>query len=241
MNSALLIVLPYVAVTLAVLAGLYRYFTNRFTYSSLSSELLEKRQLFWGSIPWHYGIILILLAHLFAGLFPGAAARVLGGPTRLAALELVGMALGLFTVVGLAVLIIRRLQAPFLVRATSPVDWILLALLAVQVVTGVSIALFARWGSLWYLYTAVPWFWSLVSFQPDPSPVLPLPDFVKLHMVNGFILILLFPFTRLVHIFTVPISYLWRPYQVVIWNRAPQPEAATVKSPTAGKAEGPTG
>ena len=74
MKSLFFIVLPYVAFTLAILAGLYRYFTNRFSYSSLSSELLEKRLLFWGSVPWHYGIILILLAHLLAGLFPSAAA-----------------------------------------------------------------------------------------------------------------------------------------------------------------------
>ncbi len=225
MTSLFFIVLPYVAFTLAVLAGLYRYFTNRFSYSSLSSELLEKPRLFWGSVPWHYGIIPILLAHLLAGLFPGVAALVLGGPVRLLVLELLGMSLGLFTLVGLAVLIVRRLQAKSLTRVTSPMDWILLGLLALQVLSGVGIAIFARWGSLWYLDTAVPWMWSIVSFQPDASTVVPLPGVIQLHMVNGFCLILLFPFTRLVHIFTVPLSYLWRPYQLVIWNRQPTPPA----------------
>jgi nitrate reductase gamma subunit len=225
MRSLFFIVLPYVAFTLAILAGLYRYFTNRFSYSSLSSELLEKRQLFWGSVPWHYGIILILLAHLLAGLFPGDAAAVLGGRIRLVALEMIGMSLGLFTIVGLAVLIVRRLRSKSLTRATSPMDWILLGLLVLQVLSGLGIAMFARWGSLWYLDTAVPWMRSIFSFQPDASTVVPLSGFIKLHMVNGFILILLFPFTRLVHIFTVPISYLWRPYQLVIWNRRSQRRA----------------
>ncbi len=230
MKSLFFVVLPYVALTLAILAGLYRYFTNRFSYSSLSSELLEKRQLYWGSVPWHYGIIVILLAHLLAGLFPGGAAAVLGGPLRLLALELLGMSLGLFTMVGLAVLMVRRLRAKSLVRATSPMDWILLGLLALQVLSGVGTAIFARWGSLWYLDTAVPWLRSIFSLQPDPSAVLPLPGPIQLHLVNGFILVLLFPFSRLVHIFTVPLSYLWRPYQLVIWNRPP-PSPADQEKP----------
>ncbi len=222
MRSFFFIVVPYVAWTLAILAGLYRYFTNRFSYSSLSSELLEKRQLLWGSVPFHYGLILILLAHILAGFFPGVAAVVLSGPIRLAFLELIGLSLGLFTIFGLAVLIIRRLGHETVKWVTSPMDWIVLGLLAAQVLTGVGTALFARWGSRWYLDTAVPWMRSIFVFQPDPSPVLPLPSFIKFHMVTGFVLILLFPFTRLVHIFTVPIPYLWRPYQLVIWNRRSQ-------------------
>ncbi len=70
MRSFFFIVVPYVAWTLAILVGLYRYFTNRFSYSSLSSELLEKRQLLWGSVPFHYGLILILLAHIWRGSVP---------------------------------------------------------------------------------------------------------------------------------------------------------------------------
>lgn len=226
MNAVLFIVVPYVALILAILGGLYRYYTNRFTYSSLSSQLLENRKLFWGSVPWHYGIILILLAHLFAGLFPTAARYVLRDPPRLLALELAGMSLGLFTLFGIAVLIFRRLPANSMARTvTSVMDWILLALLAAQVAAGVGIAIFARWGSLWYLDTAAPWFWSILSLQPDAGTVAVLPAFVQFHMVNGFVIILLFPFTRLVHIFTVPVSYLWRPYQVVIWNRRPHGRA----------------
>ncbi len=230
MTTFFFIVVPYVAWTLAILVGLYRYFTNRFSYSSLSSELLEKRQLLWGSVPFHYGLILILLAHILAGLFPGVTAMVLSAPIGLAVLELIGMALGLFTIVGLAALIIRRLGHETLQRVTSPMDWIVLALLAAQVLTGVGIALFSRWGSRWYLDTAVPWMRSLFVFQPDPSAVLPLPAFIQFHLVNGFVLILLFPFTRLVHIFTVPIPYLWRPYQLVIWNRRSQPRAGMGKA-----------
>jgi nitrate reductase gamma subunit len=223
MDTVLFAVFPYVAFTLAILGGVYRYFNNRFSYSSLSSQLLENRQLFWGSVPWHYGIILILLAHLFAGLFPGAARYVLDSPWRLYAFEVAGMALALSTLFGLIVLFIRRVRpnlAPHVV--TSNMDWILLLLFIAQVTTGLGISMGARWGSLWYLSTAVPWFWSIFRLHPNYSAIAPLPTFVLFHMFNGFVLILLFPFSRLVHIFTVPLDYLWRPYQVVIWNRQPR-------------------
>ena len=233
MQTFFFIAFPYIALILAVGVGLYRYFSHRFTYSSVSSQLLENRHLFWGSVSWHYGITLVLVAHVLPWLFPRAAAAVLGDPTRLLVLELTGLALGFYCVFGIVVLIARRLPNDSRARAvTSPMDWILLLVLAFQVLSGVGIALFERWGSAWYLSTAVPWLWSLVRLDPDASTVTGLPVFIQSHLISGFIVILLFPFTRLVHVFAIPIEYLWRPYQVVIWNRNPRLPA----SPTPTKA-----
>ncbi len=233
MQTFFFIAFPYIALILAVGVGLYRYFSHRFTYSSVSSQLLENRHLFWGSVSWHYGITLILVAHVLPWLFPRTAAAVLGNPTRLFVLELTGLALGFYCVFGIAVLIARRLPNDSRARAvTSPMDWILLLVLAFQVLSGVGIALFERWGSTWYLSTAVPWLWSLVRLDPDASTVTGLPVFIQSHLISGFVVILLFPFTRLVHVFAIPIEYLWRPYQVVVWNRNPRPPA----SPTPAKA-----
>jgi len=227
MQTFFFIAFPYIALILAVGVGLYRYFSHRFTYSSVSSQLLENRHLFWGSVSWHYGITLILVAHLLPWLFPRAAAAVLGDPTRLFVLELTGLALGFYCVFGIVVLIARRLPNDSRARAvTSPMDWILLLVLAFQVLSGVGIALFDRWGSAWYLSTAVPWLWSLVRLDPDASTVTGLPVFIQSHLISGFVVILLFPFTRLVHVFAIPIEYLWRPYQVVVWNRNPRLPAA---------------
>jgi nitrate reductase gamma subunit len=217
----LFVAFPYIALVLAVLGGLYRYFTDRFSYSSLSSQLLEGRALYWASVPWHYGIIPVLLAHLFCGVVPWASARLLGDPVRLFVLELIGWALGLFALLGILLAIARRGVDWRARAATSAMDWILLVLLAIQTASGVGVALFSRWGSRWYLDVAVPWFWSIAMFQPDAATIVPLPVVAQLHLFLGFVLIGLFPFTRLVHIFTVPLSYLWRPYQVVIWNRRP--------------------
>lgn len=224
------VALPYLALALAIGGGIYRYYRHRFTYSSLSSQLLENRKLFWGSVSWHYGITLILLAHLLAALFPGAAAWALGGPIRLMVLEFTGMALALYALVGLLILIGRRWRTFSLPRATtSYMDGFLLFFLLVQVVTGLGLSMFNRWGSLWYLKTAVPWFWSLARLHPDASTVAFLPGFVQVHFVVGFIVILLFPFSRLVHLVKFPLPYLWRPYQVVMWHRS-RPAAGTNRS-----------
>ncbi len=100
---------------------------------------------------------------------------------------------------------------------TSRIDWLLLALLLVQVATGVIIAFSLRWGGVWYLHTAVPWLRSLLTLQPDVHYLAVLPVVVKLHAFNAFLLIALFPFSRLVHVISVPLSYLSRPLQVVVW------------------------
>ena len=210
---------PYVAVVLAVVVGVYRYRSDRFSYSSFSSQFLENRDLFWGSVPWHYGIITVLLAHLIALLIPGVWARLIAAPLRLYTLEVIGLALSLAALLGLVLLILRRLRHPRIFSVTSTMDWVLLAALLAQVALGFWVALGYRWGSEWYLHTAVPWLVSLATFNPQTQFVTSLPWVVKLHMLGGFLLIALFPFTRLVHLVTFPITYLWRPYQVVIWNR----------------------
>ncbi len=220
LDFVLFVAFPYIAIVLAVLVGIYRYFNDRFSYSSFSSQFLENRTLFWGSVPWHYGIVIILLAHLIALLVPGPWAALISAPARLYVLEVTGLALALMAIVGLALLIIRRLTNPRALAVTSGADWLLLLALLVQVVLGFWVAFFYRWGSDWYLHTAVPWLISLVALHPKTQYVTALPWVVKLHMLWGFLIIALFPFTRLVHLVTFPITYLWRPYQVVIWNRA---------------------
>ncbi len=218
-DTALYVVFPYVAVILAVIVGLYRYFTNRFSFSSLSTQFLEDRELFWGSVPWHYGISFILLAHLLAALFPAAWGAVLGSTARLYVMEVTGWGLALLTIAGVLIFILRRLSSPRLLAVTTWVDWLLLATLLTQVVLGLWVALFYRWGGLWYVHMVVPWLVSLFTLHPHPEYVSVLPLVVRLHILTGTFIIALFPFTRLVHVFTFPLTYLWRPYQVVIWYR----------------------
>jgi len=218
-DTVLFVVFPYVATALALIVTPYRYFHDRFSYSSFSSELLDRGSLFWGSVGWHYGVILILTAHLLAFLFPGAWGALIAEPIRLYVLEVIGLTLALATVLSLIVLIVRRIAVNRVRSVTTVLDWVLLVVLLAQVVLGFWVALVYRWGSEWYLHTAVPWLTSLVTLNPQAQFVSSLPRVVKFHMLGGFVVLALFPFTRLVHLITFPVTYLWRPYQVVWWNR----------------------
>ena len=116
-------------------------------------------------------------------------------------------------------LLARRLADARLAAVTTRIDWLVLALLLLQVATGVYIAFTLRWGGVWYVHTATPWLRSLLTFQPEVQYLAALPAVVKLHAVNAFLLVALLPFSRLVHALSVPLGYLARPYQVVIWYR----------------------
>ncbi|MFQ5689321.1 MAG: respiratory nitrate reductase subunit gamma [Gemmatimonadota bacterium] len=218
-NQILFTVLPYVAVVLAVVVSVSRFLRNRYSYSSLSSQFLENGTLFPGSLSFHYGLLVVLAGHLIGLLFPRQMMTFNIVPTRLFILESTSLAFALLTLVGLVLLIVRRGTSARVRAVTSRWDVVLLALLLVQVATGIHTAIFYRWGSAWYVHTAVPYLWSLVRLDPRPQLVAGLPLIVRLHMISAFVLIGVIPFTRLVHFLVVPIPYLWRPYQVVAWRR----------------------
>jgi nitrate reductase gamma subunit len=213
---------PYLAIVVAVIGGVYRYRTNRFSYSTLSSQLLENRRLFWGSVPWHYGIVVVLFAHLLGFLVPGMWASLTANATTLYTIELIGFSFGLLALIGLVVLIVRRFTTERILSVTSPMDAALLVALLVQVALGVWVSLGYRWGADWFIDTAVPWLISLVSLNPQTHYISALPLPVRAHMVMGFVVIALFPFSRLVHLIMFPFWYLWRPYQLQIRNTVRQ-------------------
>ncbi|MBE7535995.1 MAG: respiratory nitrate reductase subunit gamma [Anaerolineales bacterium] len=219
-DNFLFIGFPYTAVAIAIAVTIYRFWFDPYSVSSQSSQFLENRKLFFGSVPWHYGVITILLAHTLALLFPGVWGLFTANQTRLYIVEIIGLAFALMTTVGLVVLFYRRLSNARAHTVTSLWDWVLLVFLLLQVALGFWVAYYYRWGSDWFLHTAAPWLISLLKLQPNITYVTALPFWVKFHFVGGFIIILLLPFTRLVHLLVFPISYLWREHQVVIWNRS---------------------
>ncbi len=213
--------LPYVAMFTFFLVTIQRYRGQAFTYSSLSSQFLENQQHFYGLVLFHYGILTVLGGHIVAFFLPSWILAWNSRPLRLYVLETTGLVFGLMTVVGLALIIVRRLTVPRVRVVTSWADWVVLALLAFQVVTGVYIAVSYPWGSSWFASIAVPYLWSLVRFSPDLVAVAAFPLWVKAHIISAFLMILFFPFTRLVHILVVPNPYLWRRPQVVRWYQRP--------------------
>ncbi len=213
---------PYIALAIAIVGSILRYRLNAFSYSSLSSQFLESQQLFYGSVPWHYGILIVLTGHLIAFLFPREILAFNSVPIRLYILETTALVFGLLALVGLVNLVVRRIGYPRIRAVTSVMDGILLGVLLAQVLLGVYIATNLRWGSSWFATLLAPYLYSLCVLKPDVTLLGPLPLAVKLHIFGAFLLIALIPFTRLVHIFVVPVQYLWRRPQVVIWNRNPR-------------------
>jgi nitrate reductase gamma subunit len=225
LDGVLLGVLPYVAIFTFLLVTIQRYRGQAFTYSSLSSQFLENRQHFYGLVPFHYGILVVLAGHVAAFLVPDAVLAWNGHPLRLYLLEITGLAFGILTLVGLVLMVMRRLTTPLLTRLTTRADWLVLIMLAVQVATGLYTAVVHPWGSSWFATVLSPYLWSLITLSPDLASVAALPFAVKFHLVSAYLLILLFPFTRLVHILVVPNPYLWRRPQVVRWYRRPPSHA----------------
>jgi nitrate reductase gamma subunit len=217
-NLLLFAVLPYLVLVNFFLLTIVRYRRQPYTYSSLSSQFLENRVQFWGAVAFHYGVIGILAGHLIGFLIPRQVLAWNARPLRLYVLEITALVFGLMTVAGLLSLLERRVTVSKVRLVTSKADWLVLALLLVQAVTGVYTAVFVPWGSSWFATSAAPYLWSVLKFQPDVSFLATLPLAVKLHIVNAYLLAAALPFTRLVHVLVAPIPYLWRKPEVVRWR-----------------------
>ena len=219
MDTVLFVIFPYVAVTLAVVGGLYRYFKKRASSSGPSSQPLEDERVHWGAVIWYLGIIPTLLIHLSGFTIPKVLAIVHGTANLLYIAELIGKVLALFAFTGIILLLLRRLTQAGVRLITSPLDWVVLVLFLNQIFLGLWMAFFYRWGSAWYIHTATPWVASLATFQPQPDYVTSLPWVPKLHFLNATLLILLFPFSNLVHLLTFPFTYLWHLARKILGNK----------------------
>jgi len=218
-NTLLFVIFPYVALFIAIVVTVYRSIYRPFSISSLSSQLLERRWLFWGSIPFHWGITIILAGHLVAILVPQSILMWNAEPLRLYFLELTGIGLALWATLGMLVLLWRRVSIARIRAVSTPMDYVVVLLILVSLVTGILIASVYRWGSYWFTGVFTPYIWSILTFQPNAAPLAPLPFTIKLHVFNFYLLALAFPFSRLVHIIAWPLGYLLRPWQIVTWLR----------------------
>jgi nitrate reductase gamma subunit len=217
-NNFFFTVLPYVAIIIFFIGIVYRFRAVKFSYSSLSSQFLETRKLYWGSVPFHWGIIFLFFGHLIAFLVPGYILLWNQQPLRLAILELTAFTFGLMTFIGLINLFYRRLTNARVRKVTNYVDIFLEVILLAQIFLGLWIAVGYRWGSSWFAIVLSPYLKSIFTLNPQIDAVAMLPLVIQLHIILAFIILLIIPFTRLVHLLVFPLSYLWRPYQKVIWN-----------------------
>lgn len=222
LDLLLFAIVPYMAFFTFFLGTIQRYRQRTFSYSSLSSQFLENQHHFWSLVPFHYGILIVIAGHFVAFLFPREVLAFNSRPIRLYILEVTALIFGLMTLVGLVASTVRRVTEPKVRGLTTISDWVLYGMLFVQVASGVYVAVFHPWGSSWFAATVTPYIWSLLTLHPEIGAIAAMPWAVKVHIINAYVMIGFFPFTRLVHVLVVPNPYLWRKPQVVRWYRNPR-------------------
>ena len=219
MNDLLLIALPYASMVIFV-AGLIWRFRSRVTISSQSSFLLEKRWLLVGVVPFHLGIVALFAGHLIPVLIPGSWRALVSRRAGLLTVETIGSAAAILVLVGLTVLLVRRVFSARVFAASSAADVFVLLVLIAQAASGFAVAILHRWGSVWSVGTTTPYLRSLFLFQPEPAFVAGVPPMMMGHLAGAWIVLALIPFTRLVHLFTFPLRSVVRRPQKVVWARS---------------------
>lgn len=211
----LMIGLPYAAIAVFIAGVIWRY-RNPLTITARSSQMLESRWLAFGAVPFHAGVVTLFLGHVIPLLIPTQWQALVSNRSALLVVETLGSAAALLCLIGLVILFVRRIA----LRTPSPLlDFIVLAVLIAQVALGLGVATMHRWGAIWSARTTTPYLWSIFTLQPDASLVGGVPLLVTLHIAGAWIVLALVPFTRLVHMLALPLGYLVRPPQKVVWTR----------------------
>jgi nitrate reductase gamma subunit len=218
-NQFLFGIYPYIAMTVFFLGSLLRYDRDQYTWKASSSQLLSKKDMRIGSNLFHIGIIALFFGHLFGLLTPHSAyAFVMTAGQKQVLAMTAGGIFGLVCLVGMILLIRRRIFDPR-IRATSQfADLPILLILFVQLLLGLAtIPASAQHLDGSSMVALAHWAQHLVTFQADAAGFVANEAFIfKAHLFLGLTIFLLFPFTRLVHAWSVPIQYLGRTgYQIV--------------------------
>ncbi|MFC7704223.1 respiratory nitrate reductase subunit gamma [Plastorhodobacter daqingensis] len=213
-------VFPYIAITIMVLGAIARYERDPFTWKSRSSQMLRKRQFVIGSVLFHVGVLVIFFGHLVGLLTPGwlfYAVGISSGAKQVMAVVVGGIA-GLMALAGGLILLNRRLTDPRIKANSSFGDTAIMVLLVAQLVLGLG-SVIPTLGHLdgSEMLKFMAWAQGIVTFQAGAAAhIVDVHWIFKMHIFLGLVIFAVFPFTRLVHIVSAPVRYLWRPgFQIV--------------------------
>lgn len=220
LNTLAFGIYPYIALAVLVLGSIIRYDREPYTWRSGSSQLLRRRQLIWGSVTFHFGVLVVFFGHLFGLLTPIEVFDALGishGAKQMLAIVVGGIA-GIAALIGATMLIHRRLFDAR-IRATSTFgDHAVIMLLWVQLALGLATIPLSM-GHLdgGEMLKFMAWAQGIFTFNPGAADLVAgAHPIFKLHLLLGLTIFLIFPFTRLVHMFSAPVRYVWRSgYQIV--------------------------
>jgi nitrate reductase gamma subunit len=208
-NLLAFLVFPYLSLTVFVVGHSYRYFTDPFHWNAGSSELLEKESLKAASLVFHYGIILTFVGHAGGLLIPQSVYDQFGidGRVHTRIAIVLGALFGVAALLGNALLIWRRLTNKRVLVTSASMDLVTVVLLFLVIAVGTYNVFF---GHYYVLDTIAPWIRGIVVFTPEPRLMADVPFSYQLHILLSFTLLAISPFTRLVHIWSVPIPYVFR-------------------------------
>lgn len=220
MSTFLWVIVPYLCLAVFVVGHLWRYRYDKFGWTTRSSQLYEDRLLRLGSPLFHFGMLGVVGGHVIGLLVPRSWTEAVGIDDHLYHLVAVvgGIAAGVLALAGLAILIYRRRTVGPVFSATTPMDKVMYAVLGVVIALGmwntVAGSVFTVGGEYNYREGVSVWYRSFLAFNPSPDLMADAPLGFQLHALAAFALFALWPFTRLVHVFSAPVGYLTRPYIV---------------------------
>ena len=211
---------PYACIAIGIIGLIYRYFTRPQSMGARSSQFLAKKtSIEFGIHFWHVGIILILTGHFLAFILTDYYKKFkLLSPLTEFLMDGLRWFAVVLTLVGLLILIGRRIQEPKLRTNTTFIEWLILFLFLQQIIFGSFIALWFRDQPFWFENNVAAWIRSIYLLQPTVPVITSENWFVYIHALIPFIIIALLPFSKLVHLVSFPFTYLWRPYRRIIYN-----------------------
>ena len=216
LNQFLWIIFPYICLAVCVIGHIYRYRTDQFGWTAKSSEFVEKKQLRIGSMLFHLGIIPVIFGHIGGLGVPKEWLHAIGVSDHLYHIGAVyiGSIFGFLTLVGMIVLTSRRFTKKNVRKLSSASDLVVNVLLLFIVFMGMYSTVVTNIvePSFDYRSTISVWFRGLFLFSPDASLMTDVPLSFKIHILVGLGIFALWPFTRLVHIWSVPVNYMRRNY-----------------------------
>jgi nitrate reductase gamma subunit len=220
MNQFFFGTLPYIALTVLLIGSIVRYERDPYTWKSGSSQMLRRKQLILGSVLFHIGVLVIFFGHLFGLLIPVQIYEAFGiePQTKQLLAAVAGGIAGVIAITGAIILAHRRLVDPRVRARSSFADTGILLLLIAQLALGlISVPISLATLQEGEVVKFMAWAFGIFTFDGTAADnLLHVNIIFKLHIVLGLTIFILFPFTRLVHMISAPVRYLWRPgYQIV--------------------------
>jgi nitrate reductase gamma subunit len=224
-DTFLWIALPYVCLATFVVGHAWRYARGQLTWTARSTQLLERRLLRVGSLLFHFGILAVIAGHVLGILVPAGVTEAVGiGESAYHVIALAaGGTAGLAATAGILLLVYRRIADPRVRATTQRSDLLMYPLLLVTILTGMA-ATFGDnllFGEYHYRETVSPWFRGVFTFAPDPALMENAPFLFQAHVVSAWLLFAAWPFTRLVHAWSIPLTYIGRSW-IVFRSRNPR-------------------